>query len=77
MDAYNTSSKQWDRVLKGTLLQELTKLTTKLREFMFDYNIRYYSTIGCTLRFNSVEDNSFINLSEMSLPRSKYNRRFT
>ncbi|WP_455368076.1 integrase core domain-containing protein [[Eubacterium] cellulosolvens] len=57
--------------LKENYFTTINEASTKMREFVKDYNAkRYHSVIRCTPneKFNNTEDNTTINLSKMSLP---------
>jgi len=57
--------------LRENFFSRINEADSRLREFMSDYNnIRYHSAIGCAPieRFNSMKENSMINLSKMSVP---------
>ena len=57
--------------LRENFFITIDQATTKMREFVNDYNTkRYHSMIRCTPyeKFNNTDDNSNSNLSKMSLP---------
>jgi putative transposase len=57
--------------LRGHFFQTIDEASTKMNDFLNDYNTtRYHTAIRCTPieRFNSTEDNDVIDLSKMSIP---------
>jgi putative transposase len=57
--------------LQEHFLTTIDEASTKMNEFLNDYNTtRYHTAIRCTPieRFNSVDDDDTINLSKMSIP---------